>query len=168
MTYSLSITIDHASCLRHRHWMSYALALAEAAGTAGEVPVGAVITDKDGQLIAEAANQKERNFDPTAHAEILAIRQASQILQSWHLDDCTLYTTLEPCPMCAGAIIQARFALLVYGADDPKTGCIRTAMNIPDSGVSNHRLPVIAGILEADCRKQLQAWFAQRRENATS
>ena len=163
MTDNLSIAINRASYLIHRHWMSRALELAEAAGRAGEVPVGAVIINKDSQLIAEAANCKERNADPTAHAEILAIRQASQILQSWHLDDCTLYTTLEPCPMCAGAIIQARFALLVYGADDPKTGCIRTVMNIPDCEASNHRLSVLAGILETACREQLQAWFAQRR-----
>jgi tRNA(adenine34) deaminase len=119
--------------------------------------------NQGGELIAEAANRKEREREPTAHAEILAIRRASQVLQSWHLDSCTLYTTLEPCPMCAGAIIQARLGLLVYGADDPKAGCIRTVMNIPDSAASNHRLPVLAGILEAACRQQLQAWFARRR-----
>lgn len=156
-------SINHAGYLIHRHWMSRAWELAEAAGIAGEVPVGAVIINKDGKLIAEAANRKERNSDPTAHAEILAIRHASQVLESWYLDSCTLYTTLEPCPMCAGAIIQARVGLLVYGADDPKTGSIRTVMNIPDSAVSNHHLPVIAGILEVACREQLQAWFTKRR-----
>jgi tRNA(adenine34) deaminase len=143
--------------------MSRALELAAAAGDAGDVPVGAVIVNQGGELIAEAANRKERERDSTAHAEILAIRRASQVLQSWHLDSCTLYTTLEPCPMCAGAIIQARLGLLVYGADDPKAGGIRTVMNIPDSAASNHRLPVLSGILEAACRQQLQAWFAQRR-----
>ena len=144
--------------------MSRALALAQEAGDAGDVPVGAVIVDRAGNLIAEASNRKERDKDPTAHAEILALRAAAQALQTWHLDCCTLYVTLEPCPMCAGALIQARIGLLVYGADDPKTGTIRTAANLPDSACSNHRLPVLAGIMESACREQLQSWFAQRRK----
>ncbi len=144
--------------------MSRALALAQEAGDAGDVPVGAVIVDPVGNLIAEASNRKERDKDPTAHAEILALRTAAQALQTWHLDCCTLYVTLEPCPMCAGALIQARIGLLVYGADDPKTGTIRTAANLPDSACSNHRLPVLAGIMESACREQLQSWFAQRRK----
>ena len=145
--------------------MSRALALAQEAGDAGDVPVGAVIVDRVGNLIAEASNRKERDKDPTAHAEILALRAAAQALQTWHLDCCTLYVTLEPCPMCAGALIQARIGLLVYGADDPKTGTIRTAANLPDSACSNHRLPVLAGIMESACREQLQSWFAQRRKS---
>lgn len=148
----------------HRHWMSRALELAQAAGDAGEVPVGALIVDNAGQLIAEAQNRKERDKDPTAHAEILALRAAGQFLQTWHLNDCTLYVTLEPCPMCAGAIVHARLNLLVYGADDAKTGAIRTVANIPDSATSNHRLPVLAGILESACRQQLQSWFSRRRQ----
>ncbi len=144
--------------------MSRALALAQEAGDAGDVPVGAVIVDRAGNLIAEASNRKEQDKDPTAHAEILALRAAAQALQTWHLDCCTLYVTLEPCPMCAGALIQARIGLLVYGADDPKTGTIRTAANLPDSACSNHRLPVLAGIMESACREQLQSWFAQRRK----
>ncbi|MBF2022533.1 MAG: nucleoside deaminase [Hydrococcus sp. C42_A2020_068] len=143
--------------------MSRAIELAQEAGEAGDVPVGAVIVDRAGNLVAEASNRKERDKDPTAHAEILVLRSASQVLQTWHLNDCTLYVTLEPCPMCAGAIIQARIGLLVYGADDPKTGCIRTVANLPDSPASNHRLPVLAGILESACREQLQSWFAQKR-----
>ena len=145
--------------------MSRALALAQEAGDAGDVPVGAVVVDRVGNLIAEASNRKERDKDPTAHAEILALRAAAQVLQTWHLDCCTLYVTLEPCPMCAGALIQARIGLLVYGADDPKTGTIRTAANLPDSACSNHRLPVLAGIMESACREQLQSWFAQRRKS---
>ena len=143
--------------------MSQAIALAQAAGEAGEVPVGAVVVDGEGNLIAAAENRRERDNDPTAHAEILALRAAGQTLQSWHLNHCTLYITLEPCPMCAGAIVLARLGLLVYGADDPKTGTIRTVANIPDSACSNHRLPVLAGILESACRQQLQSWFAQKR-----
>jgi tRNA(adenine34) deaminase len=154
--------IDHPEYQVHYGWMSRAIALAAAAGEAGEVPVGAVIVEGD-RLIAEAENRRERDHDPTAHAEILALRIAGQQLQTWHLNRCTLYVTLEPCPMCAGAIVQARLGKLIYGADDPKTGAIRTVANLPDSACSNHRLPVLGGILESTCRQQLQAWFAQRR-----
>lgn len=144
--------------------MSRAIALAGAAGEAGEVPVGAVVVDCAGNLIAQAENRRERDKDPTAHAEILALRSAGKVLQNWHLDRCTLYVTLEPCPMCAGAIVQARLGLLVYGADDTKTGAIRTVTNIPDSACSFHRLSVLGGISESACRQQLQAWFIQRRQ----
>jgi tRNA(adenine34) deaminase len=154
--------INHPDYLVHYRWMSQAIALAAAAGAAGEVPVGAVIVKGD-RLIATAENRRERDHDPTAHAEILALRTAGQQLQTWHLNQCTLYVTLEPCPMCAGAIVQARLSKLVYGADDPKTGAVRTVANLPDSACSNHRLPVIGGILESTCRQQLQSWFAQHR-----
>jgi tRNA(adenine34) deaminase len=143
--------------------MERALQLAEQAGAKGDVPVGAIVVDKSGMVIAEAENRRERDRDPTAHAEVLALRAAGQHLNNWHLNHCTLYVTLEPCPMCAGAIVLARLGLLVYGADDPKAGAIRTVMNLPDSPCSNHRLPVLGGILEATCREQLQTWFAQRR-----
>lgn len=146
--------------------MNRAIALAQAAGDAGEIPVGAVIVDAQGNAIAQTANRKERDRDPTAHAELLAIRQAAQTLQDWHLNQCTLYVTLEPCPMCAGAIIHARLKLLVYGADDPKTGAIRSVLNLPDSSASNHRLQVLAGINESACQDQLQAWFQQKRKNS--
>ena len=145
--------------------MSRALEVAEAAGNCGEVPVGAVIIDSFENVIAEAGNRKQRDQDPTGHAEIIAIKKATQTLQSWRLENCTLYVTLEPCPMCAGAIVQSGLKLLVYGVDDTKTGAIRTVMNIPDSAASNHRLSVIGGILETNCRQQLQAWFAARRIN---
>lgn len=155
--------INDPAYLMHRKWMQRSLELAEIAAEAGEVPVGAVIIDAGGNLIAEGQNRKERDFDPTAHAEIIAIRAASKILQKRHLNQCTLYVTLEPCPMCAGAIAHARLGKLVYGVDDPKTGAIRTVVNIPDSPCSNHRLSVIGGILESACRHQLQSWFAQKR-----
>ncbi|MBD1908627.1 tRNA adenosine(34) deaminase TadA [Funiculus sociatus GB2-A5] len=162
------MTIDDPAYLIHRQWMSRAIELAQNAGEAGEVPVGAVIVDVDGNLIAEGENRKERDKDPTAHAEIIAIRTAGQARQNWHLNQCTLYVTLEPCPMCAGAIVLARLRLLVYGADDAKTGAIRTVANIPDSACSNHHLPVLGGILESVCRQQLQSWFAQRRSKSTN
>ncbi|MDV2995936.1 MAG: tRNA-specific adenosine deaminase [Chroococcidiopsis sp. SAG 2025] len=158
-----SVTVEAPEYIIHRQWMQRAIALAQIAGEAGEVPVGAIIIDSNGNVIAEAENRRERDNDPTAHAEIIALRQAGKTLQNWHLDRCTLYVTLEPCPMCAGALVQARIGLLVYGADDPKTGAIRTVTNIPDSACSYHRLPVLAGILESTCRQQLQDWFRQKR-----
>ncbi|MFH7030527.1 MAG: tRNA adenosine(34) deaminase TadA [Heteroscytonema crispum UTEX LB 1556] len=158
---------DYSEYLIHRQWMNRALELAQSAGNACEVPVGAVIIDSSGNLIAEGENRKERDKDPTAHAEIIALRAAANRLQSWRLHQCTLYVTLEPCPMCAGAIAQGRLKLLVYGVDDPKTGAIRTVINIPDSAASNHRLRVIGGILESACRQQLQAWFANRRHSTS-
>ncbi|ELR97014.1 cytosine/adenosine deaminase [Gloeocapsa sp. PCC 73106] len=155
--------VDQESYLTHQKWMTYALNLADIALKSGEVPVGAVIVDAEGKLIAQAANRKEKTKNPTAHAEMLAITQASQSLDTWRLEDCTLYVTLEPCPMCTGAIIQARLGLLVYGVDDPKTGAVRSVLNLPDSNCSNHRLRVLAGIKESACREQLQSWFAQLR-----
>ncbi|MFQ3615247.1 MAG: tRNA adenosine(34) deaminase TadA [Cyanobacteriota bacterium] len=153
---------------RHCRWMQRAIALATAAGNAGEVPVGAVVVAPDDTLIATGENRRERDHDPTAHAEILALRQAGQHLGSWRLEDCTLYVTLEPCPMCAGAIALSRLGTLVYGADDPKAGAIRTVLNLPDSAASNHSPRVLPGVLEAECRAQLQQWFARRRGNGES
>jgi tRNA(adenine34) deaminase len=165
---SSEAAIDHPDYLIHRHWMEQALKLAQAAGAAGDVPVGAVIIDSAGEMIAAAENRRERDHDPTAHAEVLALRQAGQTLGNWHLNDCTLYVTLEPCPMCAGALVLARLGRLVYGVDDAKAGAIRTVLNLPDSAASNHRLPVLSGVLEAECRQQLQDWFADRRRSRRS
>lgn len=145
--------------------MNQAIALAMAAGEAGEVPVGAVVIGPTGTLLATGENRRQRDCDPTAHAEVLALRAAGQQLQSWHLDHCTLYVTLEPCPMCTGAIILSRLSTLVYGADDLKTGAVRTVANIPDSACSNHRLNVVGGVLETDCRRQLQHWFREQRRS---
>lgn len=156
--------IDQSQYLKHCHWMEQALKMAQQAGEMGEIPVGAVIVDKQNNLIALAFNRKETDHDPTAHAEILAIREAAKKLQNWHLNDCTLYVTLEPCPMCTGAIIQSRLGLLVYALDDPKTGTIRSVFNLPDSACSNHRLWVLTGILETRARTQLQSWFACLRQ----
>lgn len=144
--------------------MEHALELAAMAGAAGEVPVGAVVVGADGNLVATGENRRERDCDPTAHAEVVALRAAGHVAQNWYLNTCTLYVTLEPCPMCAGAIVLARLGLLVYGASDPKTGAIRTVLNLPDSAGSFHRLPVLWGILEPACRSQLQTWFAQKRQ----
>ncbi|KAM3093470.1 tRNA adenosine(34) deaminase TadA [Phormidesmis sp. 146-35] len=155
--------IEHPDYLTHRRWMTRSLELAESAGKAGDVPVGAVVVDSKGNLVAEAENRRERDRDPTAHAEILALRAAGRSLQNWHLNHCTLYVTLEPCPMCAGALVLARLGLLVYGADDSKAGAIRTVLNVPDGAASNHRLAVLGGVLESACRQQLRDWFHDRR-----
>lgn len=147
----------------HQQWIRKSIDLATIAGNAGEVPVGAIIISPDGKIISTGENRRERDRDSTAHAEIVAIRSAGKYLDNWHLDGCTLYVTLEPCPMCAGAIVAARLKLLVYGANDAKTGCIRTVLNIPDSAASNHKLTVIGGIMESTCRQQLQDWFKSKR-----
>lgn len=155
--------MDGISFETHRHWMERAWREAEAAAVAGEIPVGAVIVDARGEAIATGQNRRERDCDPSGHAEIVALREAARALRQWRLSDCTLYVTLEPCPMCAAAILQARVGQLVYGADDPKAGAVRTMLNLPDSPVSFHRLPVLGGVLGDRCRQQLQDWFAQRR-----
>lgn len=147
----------------HLGWMQRAIALAEIAGQSGEVPVGAVIIDGQQKILGQSGNRKEKTGDPTAHAEILAIRAASQIRRNWHLTDCILYVTLEPCPMCAGAILHARLKQVVFGADDPKTGVLRSVANFPDATFSNHSLSVLGGIAEAQCRQLLQQWFVHKR-----
>ncbi|MBD1918703.1 MULTISPECIES: tRNA adenosine(34) deaminase TadA [Cyanophyceae] len=150
--------------LHHQRWMRRALELAEAAGAAGDVPVGAVVVGPGDRALAEVGNRREQDQDPTAHAEVLALREAARQLGNWHLNDCTLYVTLEPCPMCAGAIVLSRLGLLVYGTCDPKSGAVRSVLNLPDGPASNHRLRVVTGILAEPCRQQLQQWFQQRRQ----
>ena len=151
---------------QHQYWMRQAILLAEETGNEGEIPVGAIVVDENNQLVAQANNHKQRNQDATAHAEILAIQKANEKLQQWRLDKCRLYVTLEPCPMCAGAIIQSRLHSLIYGVDDFKTGAIRTVINIPDSLASYHRLQVFGGIEEANCRHLIQYWFMSKNRGS--
>lgn len=146
----------------HEVWMREALDQALRAFDAGEVPVGAVIVHQD-RVIAAAHNQREILRDPTAHAEILAITQAADALGSWRLLDCTLYVTLEPCPMCAGAIVQARIPRVVYGTTDPKAGACDTLYNITGDVRLNHQAAVIGGVLQNEARSLLQEFFAQQR-----
>lgn len=143
-------------------WMRYALEEARAAFDEGEVPVGAVIVH-DGRVIAAAHNQRETLNDPTAHAEMIAITQAAEQLGSWRLLDCTLYVTLEPCPMCAGAIVQARLPTIVYGTTDPKGGACHTLYQITQDSRLNHQCSVLGGVLKDECRLILQEFFAQQR-----
>jgi len=146
----------------HDRWMRSALDQACIAYDAGEVPIGAIIVYQE-RIIAEAYNQRESLKDPTAHAEMIAITQAAQALESWRLLDCTLYVTLEPCPMCAGAIVQARLPTVIYGAADPKAGAVHTLYNITSDVRLNHQAMVIGGVLQDECRAILQEFFAAQR-----
>jgi len=146
----------------HDYWMKKALDQAVIAFDEGEVPVGAVIVYQE-RVIAEGRNQREMLRDPTAHAEMLAITQAAEMLQSWRLLDCTLYVTLEPCPMCAGAIVQARIPRVVYGTTDPKGGACHTLYEITTDKRLNHQAVVMGGVLLPECRDILQEFFAHQR-----
>ena len=151
----------------HERWMRKALDLAVAAFDADEVPVGAVVVHgdptSDGRIVGEGYNQREALQDPTAHAEMIAITQAAESLRSWRLENCTLYVTLEPCPMCAGAIVQARVPRVVYATPDPKAGACHTLYGITDDPRLNHRCVVLGGVLAVDGRAILQQFFAQKR-----
>ncbi|MDL2718891.1 MAG: tRNA adenosine(34) deaminase TadA [Acidobacteriota bacterium] len=147
--------------------MKQALALARRALAHADVPVGAVVV-KNGVVIARGRNARERDHDPTAHAEILAIRKAAKKLGSWRLDGCTLYVTLEPCAMCAGAIVLARLPRLVYGASDPKAGFVGSLGDLVRHPRLNHRVDVTKGVLAAECGRILVEFFRERRAEKTS
>ncbi len=151
-----------ADARKHEHYMQLAIEQARQAEAAGDVPVGAVIV-RDGQLVAAAHNQREQLGDPTAHAEMIAITQAAEAVGSWRLTGCTLYVTLEPCPMCAGAILQARLPQLIYGAADPKAGAVETLYRLLADPRMNHQTEVLAGLLGAECGKLLSDFFAEQR-----
>lgn len=143
-------------------WMRRALELASEAEAVGEVPVGAVIV-KDGELIAEACNRSITDHDATAHAEIVALRTAGKSSSNYRLPDTTLYVTLEPCPMCVGAMIHARVARVVYGATDPRTGALGGAFDLLHDQQHNHVFEVQGGVMEQECREMLQNFFRSRR-----
>ena len=142
--------------------MRVALDEARAALAHDDVPVGAVVV-RDGAVIAARHNERERTGDPTAHAEILALRDASAAVGHWRLDDCTLVVTLEPCAMCAGAIVNGRVGRLVYGARDPKAGAAGSCFDLVDSPVLNHRTPKVTGVLADECGRLLVDFFRARR-----
>jgi tRNA(adenine34) deaminase len=143
--------------------MERAIELAGKAAAIGEVPVGAVIY-RGSKIIAEGYNLRESECDPTGHAELLAISKAGRALGEWRLTDCTLAVTLEPCPMCAGALVNARLGRLIYGATDPKAGACHTLYTIPVDQRLNHRVTMIGGVLAARCQKLLKDFFQQRRQ----
>jgi len=146
--------------------MKAAIEQAKIAEENGDVPIGAVIVYKN-QIIAKAYNQRQQLNDPTAHAEIIALTQAAAFVQNWRLNGCAMYVTLEPCPMCAGALVLARLDRLVYGCDDPKSGACGSIYNIVADERLNHRLQVTAGVLAKECSEQLQSFFQQRRNEKT-
>ena len=146
-----------------QRWMRLALHEAEIALAEDEVPVGAVIVH-DGLVIAAAHNQREQLRDPTAHAEIIALTQAAAALGTWRLEDCMMYVTLEPCPMCAGALVQARVPRVVYGAADPKAGAVESLYRLLDDPRLNHRALVVAGVMAEECGSILTRFFQQRRK----
>lgn len=146
-----------------RHYMSQALSLAAQAGQIGEVPVGALLVC-NGAIVAEAYNDKETSLTPTGHAEIKAIEKAAQTLKRWRLTDCELYVTLEPCVMCAGAIIQARLKRVIYGARDPKGGAVHSLYEVLTDTRLNHRVEVTEGVMRDECAKVLTDFFRLRRE----
>jgi len=142
--------------------MQEALEEARAAAAAGEVPIGAVLV-LDGKIVARSGNRTIRDCDPTAHAEIIVLREAARAVANYRLGGTTLYATIEPCSMCAGAMIQARVPRLVYGANDPKTGAVRTHFQILSNTSLNHQVEITAGVLAAECAAVIQSFFAERR-----
>jgi tRNA(adenine34) deaminase len=145
-----------------RLWMTEALAEARRAAASGEVPIGAVVV-REGEVLGRGYNRREIDGDPLAHAEILAIRQAAGTMGGWRLTGCTMYVTLEPCPMCAGALVASRIERLVYGAADPKAGYCGSLGNIVQDPRLNHRLEVTAGVLESESAELLRGFFASLR-----
>ena len=143
-------------------FMQEALGEARAAAAAGEVPIGAVLVH-EGRVIARSGNRTIRDCDPTAHAELIVLREGSRVLGNYRLAGTTLYVTIEPCSMCAGAIIQARVPRLVYGGDDPKGGAVRTCFQILSDARLNHQVEIAPGVLAAECAEVIQSFFSERR-----
>ena len=145
-------------------WMVEAIAEAQAAQAMDEVPIGCIIfRDATGEIVGRGHNRRVVDSDPTAHAEIVAIRQAAKLLGDWRLIDCTLVVTLEPCPMCAGAMLNARIPRLVYGCADPKAGAVRSLFTLCEDARLNHRLEVVAGVMAEACGELLRAFFRSQR-----
>lgn len=143
--------------------MRAALGAAREAAERGEVPVGACLVSEDGRLLAVAGNRTRVDCDPTAHAEILALREAARAVGNYRLTGATVYATVEPCAMCAGALVQARVRRLVYGAADPKAGAVKSVFRVCDSGSLNHRMELASGVLESECRLVMQEFFRSKR-----
>lgn len=143
--------------------MREAIDAAEFAGSLGEVPIGAVVVDHSGEILSVAGNRTRTDCDPTAHAEILALRRAAWVLGNYRLTDLTIYSTLEPCAMCAGALVHARVKKLIYGAPDERFGAVRSKFNLCETSSLNHQIEIVTGILEAECTNLIQSFFRMRR-----
>ena len=144
-------------------WMRFAVAAARQAAEKGEVPVGAVIVNANGDALSEASNLTITNSDPTAHAEILALREAGRKIGNYRLVGATVYSTIEPCVMCAGALVNARVARLVFGAHDERFGAVETHFQLCSNNVLNHRIEIVSGVLADQCRELMQSFFRSRR-----
>jgi tRNA(adenine34) deaminase len=151
-----------ATAVNDFEYMRLAIEQAQSAALRGEVPIGAVIV-MDGQILASGSNRTITDCDPTAHAEIVALREAAKKLGNYRLNGASLYVTVEPCAMCAGALVQARISRLVYGADEPKGGAVRTCMQVLDAPMLNHRVEVVSGVLAGESVQLLQSFFSARR-----
>ena len=158
MTTNLTIS----TVTNHELWMRVALEEADAASVSGEIPIGAIVVAGD-RIVGRGHNRSIELSDPTGHAEIIALRDAGDRGENYRLPETIMYVTLEPCPMCAGALLHARVGNLVFGARDLESGAAGSVMNLLESPLANHRCQVIAGILEADCRSRLENFFKQRR-----
>ena len=148
----------------HEHYMRMAIERAREAGAAGDIPIGAVVVDSRGEVIASGFNSREVDSDPTAHAEILALRSAGKLLNSWRLTDCTIYVTLEPCPMCAGAITMSRISRLVFGAWNDEYGASGSRWDLVRDQRLNHQVEVIPAIMESECASLIQEFLAEKRK----
>jgi tRNA(adenine34) deaminase len=152
--------------LTDSEYMRMAIAAAEKSGELDEVPIGACVVDGSGILLSTAGNRTISDSDPTAHAEILALREAARKVDNYRLTECVLYTTIEPCVMCAGAIVNARIAKLVFGALDERFGAVRTKFDLCDNPALNHRLEIVNGVLESECRSLIQSFFREKRKRS--
>ena len=145
-------------------WMKRLLRRAAAVGAEGEIPVAAVVLDKQRRAIGWGCNRRERDQQPLGHAELVALQQAARLRGDWRFNDCCLIVTLEPCPMCAGALVQARMGAVLYGASDPKRGGLGGTLNLADHASAHHHMQVTGGLLATACSQQLEGWFRQRRQ----
>ncbi|MEB3262870.1 MAG: nucleoside deaminase [Synechococcus sp.] len=154
-------TAQHPESLEQ--WMARLLRHAEAVGRSGEIPVAAVVLDERGRCVGWGSNRRHHEQDPLGHAELVALRQAARLRSDWRLNRCTLLVTLEPCPMCAGALVQARMGRVVFGAPDPKRGALGGCLDLAHDPSAHHHMEVMGGVLEAQASEQLSRWFRQRR-----
>ena len=144
-------------------WMARLLRMAERVGAAGEVPVAAVLLDERGRALGWGVNRRESHADPLGHAELVALAQAARLRNDWRFNACTLLVTLEPCPMCAGALVQARVGRVIHGAADPKRGALGGCLDLASHSSAHHHMEVVAGVCAAEAQRQLEGWFRRRR-----
>ena len=163
---AMGMSPDPTEVHRHRFWMKRLLRCADRVGRGGDVPVAAAVLDAQGHCVGWGSNRRQRDANPLGHAELMAISQASRLIGDWRLNQCTLLVTLEPCPLCAGALVQARMGTLVFGARDPKRGAVGGSLDLVNHASAHHHTRVITGVMGEEASQQLTRWFRQRREQA--